>query len=329
MAQQQREGVEALVNDNPFARRIGTYKDKMPLGSTLDKNFQLGAGDGAAILAELNKSPIKVNGKAIDVPIHILEAAISDTQRDYVPNWMGGGIASRVKSRVETLMKNPDTLLEYQNADVLKANIRRPAQDAQPGATTSLLSNAALGKPPVVSKSGLEFSDPKRLNITSSEGVMAPATLPKGKQTVQATDGDTISVTGENGVKMSFRLNGVDAQETAKKMGRDGQKYSESARQFLQEALTKGQVEFQISSNKPDAYGRHVAEIFVDGQNLNDLLLKNGMASTMSIGEGPAAKKRREQIQVDAIKQQFGMHRDMGTNDGLPGSIYRSLGNVY
>ena len=85
---------------------------------------------------------------------------------------------------------------------------------------------------------------------------------------VGISDGDTITVLHE-GKGEKIRLYGIDAPEK-------GQAFSKRAKQFAFQMVYGKTVE--VETKDTDRYGRTVALISVDGQSLNEALIKNGLA---------------------------------------------------
>lgn len=116
-------------------------------------------------------------------------------------------------------------------------------------------------------------------NLTSIPATTVQAAVSK-KQTakfVRGVDGDTakLSVKGKT---YTFRFLAIDTPETVKPntppafMGKKASNYTKSA-------LAKAEkIEVQYDGNRTDKYGRKLAWIFVDGQLLQDKLVKKGYA---------------------------------------------------
>lgn len=116
-------------------------------------------------------------------------------------------------------------------------------------------------------------------NLTSIPATTVQAAVSK-KQTakfVRGVDGDTtkLSVKGKT---YTFRFLAIDTPETVKPntppafMGKKASNYTKSA-------LAKAKkIEVQYDGNRTDKYGRKLAWIFVDGQLLQDKLVKKGYA---------------------------------------------------
>ncbi|MBW2492972.1 MAG: thermonuclease family protein [Deltaproteobacteria bacterium] len=85
---------------------------------------------------------------------------------------------------------------------------------------------------------------------------------------VGVSDGDTITVLHE-GKGEKIRLYGIDAPEK-------GQAFSKKAKQFTSSMVYGKTV--KVETKDTDQYGCTVAIVYVDGQSLNEALVKNGFA---------------------------------------------------
>jgi endonuclease YncB( thermonuclease family) len=85
---------------------------------------------------------------------------------------------------------------------------------------------------------------------------------------VGVSDGDTITVLHE-GKGEKIRLYGIDTPEK-------GQAFGKKAKQFTSRMVYGKNVE--VEAKDTDRYGRTVSLISVDGQSLNEALIKNGFA---------------------------------------------------
>lgn len=83
-------------------------------------------------------------------------------------------------------------------------------------------------------------------------------------------DGDTVSLTiaGEKSVT-KYRLIGIDAPE-------HGQDYAETSKARLAELINKKNVTVQDCGS--DKYNRHLGFIYLDGQDINLQMVREGMA---------------------------------------------------
>jgi micrococcal nuclease len=98
-------------------------------------------------------------------------------------------------------------------------------------------------------------------------GSVTPAETSSAK-VVSVHDGDTITVL-DAGRQTKVRLEGIDAPELR-------QPFGSKARDALA-ALTKGKTVGMIGG-KPDRYGRTVARVEVDGQDVGHRLVSDGLA---------------------------------------------------
>ena len=87
-------------------------------------------------------------------------------------------------------------------------------------------------------------------------------------------DGDTIQVAGLDLI-FNIRLVGIDSPETGFN-GRKGQPFSQKAKQHLSDLLDSRQV--RIKSYGTGGYNRQLAEVFLDGKNINLEMIKTGLA---------------------------------------------------
>jgi endonuclease YncB( thermonuclease family) len=76
--------------------------------------------------------------------------------------------------------------------------------------------------------------------------------------------------------KITVRLIGIDAPDVSHSKNTPGQPFSEAATKYLAGIVQNKTVE--IISYGPDRYGRILAEVIVDGRNVNIEMLKAGYA---------------------------------------------------
>jgi len=91
---------------------------------------------------------------------------------------------------------------------------------------------------------------------------------------VKVFDGDTIQVTAMDLI-FSIRLVGIDSPE----IGYGDQKsqpFSREAKAYLEHLLSSHEV--RLKNYNADSYHRQLAEVFVDGNNINIEMLKQGLA---------------------------------------------------
>lgn len=92
-------------------------------------------------------------------------------------------------------------------------------------------------------------------------------------------DGDTMDCDIDLGFYMQARIRvrfaRIDAPETYGKLKEDA---GIITREFVRDQLDACKWEVKISTDKTGKFGRWIAEIWCGDENLNDLLVKNGLA---------------------------------------------------
>ncbi|NVM54977.1 MAG: thermonuclease family protein [Candidatus Helarchaeota archaeon] len=101
---------------------------------------------------------------------------------------------------------------------------------------------------------------------------------------VKVIDGDTLDIEIELGfeikAKHRFRLIGVDAPEI-RGVKKDSREYKEGkkALEYLEQIIPPGTwVEVRTYAKRREIYGRWLCEIFINGLNLNEDVIKKGYA---------------------------------------------------
>ncbi len=92
-------------------------------------------------------------------------------------------------------------------------------------------------------------------------------------------DGDTVTADIDLGLHAwmhgeKLRLHRINAPE----LRGDERPEGLVSRDWLREKLTDQEVMIQTTKDKKGKYGRYLAEIFLDGVNINDQLVAEGMA---------------------------------------------------
>lgn len=85
---------------------------------------------------------------------------------------------------------------------------------------------------------------------------------------VAIADGDTFTLLKDN-EQIKIRLHGIDCPES-------GQDFGTLAKQFLSNLIFGKEV--IVNKTDVDRYGRTIAIVFIDDKNVNEELLKSGMA---------------------------------------------------
>jgi endonuclease YncB( thermonuclease family) len=105
--------------------------------------------------------------------------------------------------------------------------------------------------------------------------LLSSASLAGEVTAVRVTDGDTITVKGQ-GSELVIRLVGIDAPETSRKKYDPGQPFSQQAKKYLGALVLNKAI--TIHDYGKDKYGRTLAEVYVQGRNINLELVKAGLA---------------------------------------------------
>ncbi|MCZ4319184.1 thermonuclease family protein [Aequorivita viscosa] len=96
----------------------------------------------------------------------------------------------------------------------------------------------------------------------------SPDKLIEGK-VIKIADGDTFTLIFDNGYNVRVRLNGIDTPEKK-------QAFSKKAKQELSSMIFNKNVRVDYSSK--DRYGRVLGDVYVGDLNVNEEMIKRGMA---------------------------------------------------
>ena len=97
---------------------------------------------------------------------------------------------------------------------------------------------------------------------------------------ISVYDGDTLNVDIDLGFSIwikdkSLRLYGIDAPEVRGQTRERGL----VVRDWLRERIEQGQtILIESISDQPDKYGRYLAILYIDGVNINQLMIYEGLA---------------------------------------------------
>jgi len=113
--------------------------------------------------------------------------------------------------------------------------------------------------------------------LEESNSVLQTITTSKNQKQVfkvlKIYDGDTIQISGLDMV-FKVRLVGIDSPEIGYK-GQQSQAYSQKSKKYLSTLLEGKKV--TLKSYGLGGYGRQLAEIYVDGKNINIEMIKAGL----------------------------------------------------
>jgi micrococcal nuclease len=102
--------------------------------------------------------------------------------------------------------------------------------------------------------------------IISTSSLSSAATSFTG-QTIDVADGDTITVLNQNNESVKIRLAGIDTPEGS-------QVYGNQATHFTVSKVSGKRV--RIFPETTDKYGRTVAQVLINGENLNEQIVASG-----------------------------------------------------
>ncbi len=114
--------------------------------------------------------------------------------------------------------------------------------------------------------------------LEESNSVLQTITASKNRKQIfkvlKIYDGDTIQISGLDLI-FKVRLVGIDSPEIGYK-GQQSQPYSQKSKKYLSTLLKKRKI--TLKSYGLGGYGRQLAEIFVDGKNINIEMVKAGLS---------------------------------------------------
>ncbi len=94
---------------------------------------------------------------------------------------------------------------------------------------------------------------------------------------IKVTDGDTIKV-NVNGMEENVRFLLVDTPEMHDKDFDGPQPFAEEAKAFVADLLDGENIELEIGTSERDKYGRLLAYIYINDENVQEMLLERGLA---------------------------------------------------
>lgn len=122
---------------------------------------------------------------------------------------------------------------------------------------------------------------------------------------VRVVDGDTVIVSID-GNERKIRLIGVDTPESVHPDAARNTENGKIAAAYTAELLTGRQVYLEYDTDRTDDYGRTLAYMWIDGCMVEDILLQNGMAQTMSIAPNTKYSLHFSQIEKQAQENGIG-----------------------
>lgn len=145
------------------------------------------------------------------------------------------------------------------------------------------------------------------LGLTLAAGCGGSPCGPTEGTVARIVDGDTIELT--DGRRIRYLL--VDTPETS-----DGDCYAENAKQFNSDLVLNKQVEISYDVQCTDRFSRTLAYVYVDGQEVNTLMIQRGYACVLHIEPNGADRVDEfRALQLDAERANRGL---WGACDPLP-----------
>jgi micrococcal nuclease len=123
---------------------------------------------------------------------------------------------------------------------------------------------------------------------------------------VRAVDGDTLEVALDNGATETVRLIGVDTPETVKP-DTPVQCFGPRASAFEHRSVEGRRVRLLVGVEPRDVYGRLLAYVWIGGRFLEDVLLRRGLARTLTFHPNDRFAHRFEELERKAAKRGKGL----------------------
>lgn len=133
-----------------------------------------------------------------------------------------------------------------------------------------------------------------------------PPDLSEPVTVIRVIDGDTIEISGG----ITVRLIGVDTPESVHPDETKNSDYGKAAAQWTTDLLSGQSVRLEYDTEQTDSYGRTLAYVYLDGVMVNEILLKNGLAKTMSISPNTKYANRFQMLEQEAKQNRVGFWKD-------------------
>jgi len=117
-------------------------------------------------------------------------------------------------------------------------------------------------------------------------------------------DGDTVKLV--NGTKI--RLIGINTPEMNYKTG-SPEPFAQKAKRFLRQQVLNKKIGLRFGSDKKDRYGRRLAHIFYNQRNIQQALLKRGLAAHITIPPNLWGLSCYESAEYEARRKKNGLWR--------------------
>lgn len=138
---------------------------------------------------------------------------------------------------------------------------------------------------------GLSFIESKIEKTATQKPTIISGKKLSGKIT-KVSDGDTVTLTDNNGKKYKIRLNGIDCPEM-------NQEYGNEARKYVEKIASGKYADVDVIGK--DQYNRILGILYIGKLNVNETLLKNGMAWVYKYNKDSHYKKMEEQARIKKL----------------------------
>jgi micrococcal nuclease len=144
-----------------------------------------------------------------------------------------------------------------------------------------------------------ESKENKAQNSNNTQPDLPTATV------TRVIDGDTLEVQF-NGKQEDVRLLLIDTPETVHP-DKPVEKFGPEASQFVKKTLTGKEIGIKVGSEERDQYGRLLAYVFIDGETIQEKLLRKGLAKTAYLYNDLTMLDQFHKAQDQAISQELGV----------------------
>lgn len=138
-----------------------------------------------------------------------------------------------------------------------------------------------------------------------------PPDLSEPVKVQRVIDGDTIEVSGG----VTIRLIGVDTPESVHPDKDRNTDYGKIASEYTTNLLAGKMVQLEYDVERYDSYDRILAYVYLDGEMVNETLLRNGMARSMSISPNTKYASRFRSLEQDARMSNVGFWASYFSNN--------------
>ena len=124
----------------------------------------------------------------------------------------------------------------------------------------------------------------------------------------RVVDGDTIAVTGKNGIEEKIRLIGMDAHEVRNTPKKKAGFYGKEATAYLRQRISGKKVRLEYDIQRYDRYRRTLAYVYLeDGTFINAELVRKGYAVVLTVAPNVKYAEQFILYQQEARKNHRGL----------------------